>query len=144
MAYPALDIARHTLTYCTSKSHPISNLKLQKILYFLWIDYYKETRMALYEDDICAWQLGPVVPDVYYEYCSYAGKPIVAQDYPRIEVIDTSILNRLIDKYILISASTLVNRTHQPNKPWSVVYQDGIGIRDVIPFSLITRLECNC
>lgn len=64
------------VSYCSNKKQPISNLKLQKILYYAWIDYYKRTGNALFLNDICAWQLGPVIPDVYYEFCSYAGTPI--------------------------------------------------------------------
>ena len=76
MLYNASDIAKYIISYCSSKNMPISNLKLQKVLYFTWVDYYRETGTALFLDDICAWQLGPVVPDVYYDYCSYGGRPI--------------------------------------------------------------------
>ena len=76
MWYDALDVAKYIITRCYEQGNPISNLKLQKILYFLWADFYRETRRYLFFDDICAWQLGPVVPKVYYEYCPHAGRPI--------------------------------------------------------------------
>ena len=76
MVYTAVDIAKYIVSYCAHRQRPISNLKLQKMLYYTWIDYYKKTNNALFLNDICAWQLGPVVPDVYYEFCSYAGTPI--------------------------------------------------------------------
>ena len=80
--YSAVDVAKYIVSYSTQQGKSISNLKLQKMLYYLWVDYYKSTGRELYVDDICAWQFGPVVPDVYYEFCSYAGTPISIR--PRI------------------------------------------------------------
>ena len=142
MKYFAKDIAKFIISYCSSLFHPISNLKLQKILYFVWIDYYKETLCELYSDEICAWQLGPVVPEVYYEYCSYGGRPIDENYKTEIADEDVVILQKIIDKYVYLSTSSLVNITHQPGKPWDLVYKNGMGNRHPIPFELIKSLEC--
>lgn len=142
MAYPATTIAEYLLHYCTSIKRPISNLKLQKMLYFLWVDYYKATGRYLYHDEVCAWQLGPVVPSVYYEYSSYAGQAIEVTDSPEIGENDRPVIDNVIEKYLNISASTLVNRTHEEGRPWSQIYKNGVGLRQTIPFPLIIRLEC--
>ena len=34
MLYTAIDIAKYIVSYCSNKKQPISNLKLQKILYY--------------------------------------------------------------------------------------------------------------
>ena len=47
MTYTAVDIAKYIVSYCSGKNRPVSNLKLQKMLYYTWIDYYKETGTAL-------------------------------------------------------------------------------------------------
>lgn len=141
--YPAQYVADYIVSCCTQANRPVSNLKLQKILYFLWIDYFQETKNELYLDDICAWKLGPVVPSVYYNFCSYAGTPITLDPPNRIEQADIGLLNSIIKKYIPTPASFLVDRTHEKGKPWDIVYQDGIGNRAVIPFSLIKDLECS-
>lgn len=142
MTYSAKDIAKHIISYCHEKKRPISNLKLQKILYYVWIDYYKETKKELFLDDICAWQLGPVVTNVYYEFCTYAGTPIPNKYYINLDSKDKLIINKILDKYIDLPASTLVNKTHQRGMPWDLVFQNGLGNRDVIPFSLIKEKEC--
>ena len=36
--YTALDVSRYVITQCSQAEKPISNLKLQKVLYFLWAD----------------------------------------------------------------------------------------------------------
>ena len=144
MVYTAVDIAKYIVSYCTNKQRPISNLKLQKMLYYTWIDYYKNTKNALFLNDICAWQLGPVVPDAYYEFCSYAGTPIFATFDVRVDSNDATIINSIIESYISVPASTLVNMSHRKGGAWDIVYRDGIGNRDVIPFSLIRERECVC
>lgn len=142
MTYSSVDIAKYIVSYCSEKHQPVSNLKLQKMLYYTWVDYYKTTGVALFLDDICAWQLGPVVPDVYYVFCSYAGTPIIRTYDVRLSTNDSDIINKIIDIYISIPASILVTMSHKKGGPWDIVYRDGLGNRDVIPFSLIKDMEC--
>lgn len=142
MNYTAIEVAKYIISSCFEKKKPISNLKLQKLLYFAWIYYYKKTERFLFSDDICAWQFGPVVPAVYYEYCSYAGMPISMKYSTDISKEDAQLLERFIEKYVFYAASTLVEKTHTEGKPWSLIFQNGIGNRDVIPQSLIIEKEC--
>ena len=143
MTYYVTEIAKYIITYCSNKKIPISNLKLQKLLYFLWIDYFKKNNCSLFNENICAWQFGPVVPEVYYEFCSYAGSPInKIYDIVIYNQNDSVIINNLIDKYIEFSASKLVEMTHKAFKPWSIIYNNGAGLRNIIPFDLIVSMEC--
>ena len=142
MSYTALEIAKYIISTCSKKNRPISNLTLQKLLYFAWIYYYSKTGNSLFHDDICAWQFGPVVPDVYYEYCSYAGMPISQNYSTDISEDDKALLDNFIEEYACYSASTLVERTHTLGKPWSMIFRNGIGNRSVIPYSLIVEKEC--
>lgn len=143
MTYYVTEIAKYIITYCSNKKRPISNLKLQKLLYFLWIDYFKKNNCSLFNENICAWQFGPVVPEVYYEFCSYAGSPInKIYDIVIYNQNDSVIINKLIDKYIEFSASKLVEMTHKAFKPWSIIYNNGAGLRNIIPFDLIVSMEC--
>lgn len=141
-SYRAIDIANFIIDTCTRMGTPVSNLRLQKLLYFAWVDYYDETKLYLFEDNMQAWQLGPVVPEVYYEYCAYGGKPInlLFEFLPSLaEIKDT--LVKIIKKYILVPVSTLVARTHMPDTAWFRIYDGGRGNKDVIPFWLIKQLE---
>lgn len=36
MTYTAVDIAKYIVSYCSGKHRPVSNLKLQKMLYYTW------------------------------------------------------------------------------------------------------------
>lgn len=141
MWYDAMEIARYIITQCFNLGKPVSNLKLQKMLYFLWVDFYKRTGRMLFCDGICAWQLGPVVPEVYYEYCSYAGKPICGVYATGLEPEDAKVLDTIISEYIDIPANVLVGRTHAPGTAWDIIYQNGAGNRNIIPFDLIIKKE---
>ena len=138
----AKEVSHYIVKYCAKKGTPISNLQLQKILYFAWRDYYQQTKSALFQDEICAWQLGAVVPEVYYEYCPYGGLPIrtIYDDNQHSEIdksIDIDILQHIVDKYRVLSARELVNMSHKKGDPWDLVYNDGEGHRKAIPFDLI-------
>lgn len=141
MRYNALEIARYIISRCSNAGSPVSNLKLQKMLYFLWVDFYRITGRMLFLDDICAWKLGPVVPNVYYEYCSYAGRPIFAFYSHQFDDNEERIMAQVVDEYMNVSANELVSRTHQVGTAWDMVYQGGRGNRNVIPFSLIIAKE---
>lgn len=140
-SYSAIEVANFIIDTCTRNNDPISNLRLQKLLYFIWVDYYRETNNYLFLDNMQAWQLGPVIPEVYYEYCAYGGKPINLLCVTSIVADDADILIRLIEKYRLVPVSTLVERTHMPDTAWYKVYNNGAGNRKVIPFWLIRQME---
>ncbi len=144
MMYLAIAVAKHIVTYCTNKNKPVSNLKLQKILYYVWIDYYKKTGDMLFLDEMQAWQFGPVVPNVYYEFCQYAGLEICREYQEECDIADISLIDSVIDKYIDVPTSTLIDWSHRPNKPWDKVYKSGRGFRQKIPYDMIIDLECSC
>lgn len=139
--YNAEAVANFIINKCTSDENPISNLKLQKILYYAWVEYYKATKKYLFIDSICAWQFGPVVPDVYYEYCVYGGRPINLLCEIEISKEDQDILAPIIDKYEYEPVSELVEKTHRPGMAWDQIYQGGIGNHKPIPFDLIKKTE---
>lgn len=141
MWYSAKEIARYIITRCFDLDQPVSNLKLQKMLYFLWVDFYKQTGRMLFFDNICAWQLGPVIPDVYYEYCSYAGRPILGRYATGVNHEDKNRLNSIISNYINVPANVLVDKTHAEGTAWDSVYKNGEGNRNIIPFDLIIKKE---
>ena len=46
----------------------ITNLKLQKILYFAQCAYLALYDKPLFEDEVLAWEYGPVISSVYNKY----------------------------------------------------------------------------
>lgn len=140
--YDALEVAKLIITICDNNGIGISNLKLQKLLYFLWVDFYKETNEMLFDDDICAWELGPVIPDVYYEFCPYGGKNInpIFSDTPII-VNHQEMIRQILLRYQSRSAGSLVNKTHEIGTPWHMIFKNGLGNKKNIPKELIIEKE---
>lgn len=143
--YSAKQVARYIINKCSVEERPVSNLKLQKLLYFVWIEYRKCAHARLFSDKIFAWQFGPVVPEVYYDYCAYGGMDIDRRydsDEIGIAAEDKAILDASLAKYRDYSVSRLVDMTHEPGKPWYQVYVEQGGVKEEIPFSLIEQTEC--
>jgi uncharacterized phage-associated protein len=138
----AMSVAKYIVSRAYFLGKPISNLKLQKLLYFVWVEFLKRTGQYLFDDEICAWQLGPVVPDVYYEFCPYGGIPIRKNYDIVLDSSTADIINNVIDELLDKSAYSLVYTTHKPGTPWSLTYKDGTGNKHQIPFELIRSIEC--
>lgn len=74
--YNAIAVANHIIKYEHSKDRLISNLKLQKLLYFVQAQFFIEYGKPCFGNKIEAWSFGPVVPDVYHTYKIYGSLDI--------------------------------------------------------------------
>lgn len=70
MAYKVIDIANQLLVkaYRASDGELMTNLKLQKMLYYQQGFHLAYFGTPLFDDEIEAWMYGPVVPSVYNHY----------------------------------------------------------------------------
>jgi len=50
---------------------PITSMKIQKMLYFLYRDYLKEIGVSLFSERFSTWRYGPVLESVYYTFREY-------------------------------------------------------------------------
>lgn len=123
--YKALDIAKYVVAKCYKDGKPITNLKLQKILYFIQKEYLCSGSKA-FSDDIEAWMYGPVVSDVYYHYCTSGAMPIFSIDDKDLTSIlseeDKERINKIIDKYIDYDVWKLVELTHTKGGAWDSTF----------------------
>lgn len=136
--YTATAVAKYVINRCTVHDSPITNLKLQKILYYIQGYFLKCSGEAAFDDDIESWRYGPVVPTVYYEYCSYVSDEIrinydLDEDVQKISKNkkDCKIINRVVDACETLSAITLVSKTHQ-EAPWIDSHKSGFHSAAVI------------
>ena len=138
MVYEAIEIAKYIINKCTADGCPVSNLQIQKILYFLQKHYLKNENTVLFYDDIEAWQFGPVVPEVYYQYCGYGSMRIHRRYFDdTITDIDREKIDTIIEDKCNKSPWELVAETHSVGSAWDKVYRDGLGNHKVIPTSMI-------
>ena len=135
-------VAQYIVNYYVGASSPVSNLQLQKLLYFGWIDYYKKKSAYLFDDVFVAWPLGPVVLDAYYEFCAYGAEPILRVRETAVPNINTGVLDVCLARYQGRTGYSLVRESHRKGGAWDFVYQGGPGRDHVIDFELIKAKEC--
>jgi len=103
----------------------ISNLKLQKMLYFAEATHLALFDKQLFSEEIQAWDLGPVVPAVYSSFSKFGDKQIHSADVE--ECSDETLklfLKEVWKVFGKYSASELVNISHN-HAPWKNNYKAG-------------------
>lgn len=74
--YRVLQIANYVIHVSFENSKNITNLHLQKILYYLQANELVHNEEPLFNEAIEKWRLGPVIPEVYHEYKEFGSQPI--------------------------------------------------------------------
>ena len=98
----------------------ISNLKLQKLLYYAQGCYLALKGRPLFDENILHWQHGPVVREIYDEYKINGSNPIDYcgnYHYGEINQEDEAILINVYDVFGKYTAGALRNMTHEED-PW--------------------------
>lgn len=122
----AVEIANYFLTLVDSESgDSLTNLKLQKLVYYAQGFHLAITGQPLFEDSIEAWEHGPVVPTLYHSFKQHGSEPIPSPeegiDPARYSTETKEILDDVFDVYGQFSAWKLRNMTHQ-EPPWKEAY----------------------
>ena len=118
------------MTYCTAeqiadtiiylsreRGIEITNLKLQKLLYYAQAWNLAFTREPLFHDPIEAWVHGPVVPSVFRKFREYRWNKIDCAVLPVEDAQIIAHLNAVLDVYGSIQATRLESLTHR-EEPW--------------------------
>ena len=104
----------------------ISNLKLQKLVYYAQGCHLALYDEPLFEDRIEAWVHGPVVPSLYREYKTYGAAPIPNPgdtDFSKFDDEEREFLDEVYHVYGQFSAWKLKNMTHEDG-PWRVASEN--------------------
>lgn len=134
--YSVIEIAKFVISYCMGKGTPISNLQLQKILYYLQV-YYLRKGYSLFKEEIYAWQHGPVVPEAYYMFSGYGASKIQNIYSTEISPQMQAEIEPLIEQLRNLDPWTLVDMTHREGQPWDQVYNDKIDPTGLIDKRLL-------
>lgn len=129
--YSASDIAKWFLYYNNLMMQEfdgdyISNLKLQKLLYYAQGSFLAIKNEELFADPILAWAHGPVVESVYREYKIFKSNGITCEIGYKVGDIDGSdeeLLIKVYNVFAKYSALGLRSMTHQES-PWRTTQQN--------------------
>lgn len=98
----------------------LTNLKLQKLLYYCQGFHLAIKNTPLFTESIEHWDHGPVVPAIYREYKKYGKDTLNSSenvDFNSISEDSREIIDEVLKVYGQFSASKLRNMTHNES-PW--------------------------
>ena len=124
--YKAIDIAIKLLltakrdSVIEGQGELMSNMKLQKMLYYEQGFHLAVFGTPLFEEEIEAWMYGPVVPAVYEVYKDYGYNGIDPGKVEEISLSDReqALFDEVYKVYGAFSAIGLMNMTHRES-PWA-------------------------
>lgn len=136
MSYFAATIANAFIDIAIDNGFYLTNIKLQKLVYFAHGWYLAFTGTPLIDDDVQSWKYGPVIQSLHYELKHYGTDPITKKIHTDENIVykseDWNFLCSVYRKYSIFSPAQLIAMTHEHGSPWE---QFGAGKKDfqVIP-----------
>lgn len=135
--YDALELAKYIVRKCIIDKHPISNLQLQKILFFIQREFLRNKGHVAFYDEIQAWRFGPVVKNVYAYFCASGGMRL---DFPlaliksdiALEESDKKLIDKIVETCRIMDPWDLVLATHRKGGSWDRTYNSGAGFKKAI------------
>ena len=137
MTYDGRAVANFILDFCDAHGKPVTNLSLQKLVFFCHAWTLVALGKPLIKQKFEAWQFGPVLQYLYRDFKKFDDQPInvrakrINPDRGELEIVHydfdaaTELLLRAVpDFYCRLSASALVGLTHVKDGPWEKVWND--------------------
>lgn len=136
--YPASIIAYAFVKKGIDEKRPVTQMKLQKLLYFAHGLHLAAYKKELIEEPIYAWKFGPVVSEIYHQYKLYGSNPIsdfncvLGASYSdnMLSVLNneaTTVINETWELLKGYDAIKLSNWTHLKGSPWERYFKPGIN-----------------
>lgn len=152
--YDARDVANYILESADIRGVEITNLALQKLLYFAHGWFFAVYEQPLIRNKFEAWQYGPVQRALYDQFKAFRNNPIKGTRAafldpetgqkvvrtPQILREHADLIDAVLRKYEDYSASELVDESHAEDGPWEFVWkqaEDAIYPGMKIPDELI-------
>ena len=104
------DFANHILAVAYENNLSVSNLHLQKVMYFTMRDQKDnyELLSKMYDEPFHVWRYGPTVPSIYKKYSGYGSRAIIekGEKIDKYSIFDNTIIELLnTDVFSLIDES---------------------------------------
>ena len=120
---------------CKRSNWGLSNLKLQKLLYFAQMVALGAHEKEIVREDFQAWALGPVNSDLYHEAKIYGSRPV--ESLPTIVGhgpvgLSKDLLDEVLDSMGGMTVGDLIRISHWSGGAWAKNYVKGDKSR-VIP-----------
>jgi len=114
----ASEIADYFIYVANETGSYLSNLKLQKLLYYAQAWHLALYELPLFEDDFEAWIHGPVIPALYEQYQTFGWQPLLKEvQKPQFSEELQHFLEEVTEEYFILDALELEMMTHR-EAPW--------------------------
>jgi uncharacterized phage-associated protein len=114
----AQEVADYVIHVAHEAGAPLSNLKLQKILYYAQAWHLAIFDQRLFPETFEAWVHGPVIPELYRKYQSTGWRDIEpSAEKPGFSPELEEFLRELLEEYLPLDAYRLELMTHRED-PW--------------------------
>ncbi|WP_294640960.1 Panacea domain-containing protein [uncultured Aureimonas sp.] len=133
--YDVRALANFIIDLASSENIRLTNIQINKIVYFLYADYLVLYGRKLTGAKIEAWDYGPVFRELYHQFKRFGGSPIdgraeiINPVNGRLEVArcdflleDADFIRLNAEKYFRMSAYFLVDQSHIEDGPWDRVW----------------------
>lgn len=117
MTYSAEVITDALLDLCRRRGLSVSNLMLQKLLYYAQGWSLVLRHKPLFNEEIEAWVHGPVVPSVFRRFKHLKWDAITEQTTASVDATILAYLNSVLDVYGKYQPKQLERLTHS-ERPW--------------------------
>jgi uncharacterized phage-associated protein len=111
------DVADYFIWLAHDTGSFISNLKLQKLVYYAQAWHLALQSEPLFEEDFEAWVHGPVIATLYKKYKAFGWQPILAEVELQIDNRTSDFLSEVAAEYFACDAYELEQMTHA-EEPW--------------------------
>lgn len=121
MNISCFQVAEYFLWKAKESGSFLSNLKLQKLVYYAQAWHLANFRSPLFNERIEGWVHGPVVAELYQKYKIFSYNPILVKGLrePSLSIKITSYLDEVAKVYFAHDALTLEIMTHN-EEPWKL------------------------
>ena len=144
MPFPATAIANELLDCAEDSFSSLTQINIQKLVYFAHGWHLAWSKKPLILDSIEAWEYGPVVRNLYNQFRRFRSKPItekamdlrmdnfgkVVTSLPCLDqsldgVYAKSVIQAIWKQYGQLPPFQLVELTHVPDSPWEKARRSG-------------------
>ena len=114
------NFANHILAVAHENISSVTNLQLQKIMYFAMKDQKNNIELLseIYDEPFYVWHYGPTVPSIYAKYYEYGSRAIIEKGKrdDKYSIFDNTIINLLNKDLFELIEKSRVNIHWQANK----------------------------
>ena len=119
MLFSCFDIANYFIALANETGSFVSNLKLQKLVYYAQAWHLALHDAPLFPEDFEAWVHGPVIPELYQKYKPFGWQPIAEDAKVNLPEKTQEFLHEVAEEFFTCDAYALEQMTHI-EAPWNL------------------------